>query len=121
MQTQPRTLADALTALVGHDLSSVEFVRNYVQFHFDGGDMTAYTPPVVNFRIECLSWDQSGYRDALCREIDVKVAQVEADDKRISMVFESGMAVSISLLSSDYLGPEALQFQLEGCESIWVA
>ncbi len=120
MQTQSLSLADALTALVGHDLSSVEFVRDYVQFHFDGGDLTAYPPPIVNFGTECPSWDQSGYRDALCREIGVKVAQVEADDKRISIVFENEMAVSISLLSSDYRGPEALQFRLEGCESIWV-
>jgi hypothetical protein len=120
MQTQPRTLADALAALVGQDLSSVEFVRDYVQFHFGVGDLTAYTPPVANFGTECLSWDQSGYRYALCGQIGVKVRNEAVDDKARSIAFENGMAISISLLSSDYHGPEALQFRLEGYEGIWV-
>lgn len=31
-----QTIADALGALVGRDLSSVTFVRDYVQLEFDG-------------------------------------------------------------------------------------
>jgi hypothetical protein len=114
------TLADALQQLVGVELSSVEFVRDYVQLWFDGPCMTAYTWPTVASVSENLSHGQPGYRDALCMQIGRKVEKTEVDKRRVSVVFEGGVVVSISLLDDDYLGPEALQFRLDGKDRIWV-
>jgi hypothetical protein len=108
-----QTLADALGKLVGHELSSVTFVRDYAQFAFDGPSMNTYTMPTVACGSENLSQGQPGYRDALCRQIGCRVERTEVDDQRMSIVFEGGAAVSISLRDEDYRGPEALQFSLD--------
>lgn len=114
-----QTLANALGELVGHVLSSVEFVEDYVQLRFDGPCLTAYTAPIVTWGSESLSLGQPGYRDALCRQIGCRVERAEVDDQQVSIVFESGAAVSISLREDDYRGPEALQFSLDA-DRIWV-
>ena len=114
------TLADALEKLVGQDLSSVTFVRDYVQFAFDNGGMNAYTAPTVACGSESLSLGQTGYRDSLCRPIGCRVERTWVDDQRVSIIFESGVVVSISLREEDYLGPEALEFSLDRKDCIWV-
>jgi len=114
-----QTLADALGKLVGHELSSVTFVRDYVQLAFDGPSMNAYTTPTVTRGSESLTLGQPGYRDVLCRQIGCRVERTEVGDQRASVVFENGAAVSISLRGEDYRGPEALRFSLDDkCE--WV-
>jgi hypothetical protein len=114
------TLADALAKLVGLDLSSVTFVRDYVQFEFDGPTMSAYTMPTVEFGPESLSLGQGGYRDILCKQIGCRVERTEVGNQRVSIVFESGVAFSISLRDDDYRGPEALEFWLDRKDKIWV-
>ena len=115
-----QTLADALTQLVGHALSSVEFVADYVQLHFDGPTLTAYTPPTVNSGAESKVWGESGYRDALCSQIGCRVERIAVDQgQQVSIVFESRATVLISLRDDDYCGPEALQFSLDK-DRIWV-
>jgi hypothetical protein len=114
-----QTLADALGTLVGHDLSSVTFVRDYVQLAFDGPGVNAYTMPTVTSGSESLTPGQPGYRDSLCRQIGCRVERTDADDRRVSIIFENGTMVSISLRDDDYHGPEALEFRLDK-DSIWI-
>jgi|HubBroStandDraft_6_1064221.scaffolds.fasta_scaffold95367_4 hypothetical protein len=64
-----QTLADALTKLVGRELSSVTFVRDHIRLAFDGPGMNAYTTPTVTSGFESLGLGQSGYRDSLCGQI----------------------------------------------------
>jgi hypothetical protein len=116
--TQP-TLADALEKIVGRALSSVTFVADYVQFAFDGPVLTAHTLPTVNLGSQHLEWGQLGYRDALCRQIGRRVGRVEVNDEHVSVAFDEGAAISISLLDKNYTGPEALQFSLNQ-ERMWV-
>ncbi len=115
-----QTLAQALGTLVGHALSSVEFVADYVQLWFDGPCLTAYTQPVVTWESEGISSGQSGYRDILCAQIGCRVERTEVDKQRVSIIFESGAVVSISLRDDDYRGLEALQFWLDKKDPIWV-
>jgi hypothetical protein len=115
-----QTLADALGKLVGRKLSSVTFVADYVQLAFDGPGMNAYTTPTVTSGSESLSLGQPGYRDALCAQIGCIVERTEVDKQRVSIVFESGAVISISLLDDDYRGPEALEFSLDERDRIWV-
>jgi hypothetical protein len=111
-----QTIADAL---VGRDLSSVTFVRDYVQLEFDGPRLDAFTMPTVTSGSEGLSLGQPGYRDCLCQQIGCRVDRTEATDQRVSIIFENGPMVSISLRDNDYRGPEALMFQLDN-DRIWV-
>ncbi len=114
------TLAEALGRLVGHALSSVEFVADYVQLWFDGPCLTAYTLPVVTRESEGISVGQSGYRDILCAQIGSRVERTEVDKQRVAIIFESGAAVSISLRDEDHRGPETLQFSLDPKDRTWV-
>ena len=115
-------MADALSSLklkevmgeiVGRQLSSVTFVQDYIQFAFDGPGLTTYTLPTVSFRRQSLKWGETGYRDALCAQIAHIVQQVEVDEQRVSLLFDNGAAISVSLLDEDYVGPEALMFSLD--------
>jgi hypothetical protein len=49
------TLQDVIGKIVGNELSSVTFVRDYVQFAFDGPVLTAYasdsSPRIKNVRV----------------------------------------------------------------------
>ena len=115
-----QTLADALGELVGHVLSSVGFVADYVQLGFNGPAMNAYTTPRITCGSESLSLGQPGYCDCLRRQIGCRVERTEVDDQRVSIAFESGAVVSISLRNDDYRGPEALEFSLDAKDRIWV-
>ena len=114
-----QTLADGLGELVGHVMSSVEFVEDYVQLRFDSACLTAYTPPTITWGAESLSLAHAGYRDALCRQIGCRAERTEVNDQQVSIVFESGAVVAVSLREDDYRGPEALQFSLDK-NRIWV-
>src|SRR5690242_9135647 len=50
----------------GSQLSSVEFVQDYVQLRFDGPCLTAITWPVVTVGQQRFRLETPGYRDALC-------------------------------------------------------
>jgi hypothetical protein len=107
--------------LVGQELASVEFVQDYVQLHFDGPTISAYTQPSVRLKSsEVLSWGEPGFRDALCAEIASLVRSVEVRPEQVSIVFETGDQVWISLRDQDYRGPEALQFMIAD-DRVWVA
>jgi len=114
-------LADALKALVGEQLSSVEFVADYVQLWFDGPCLTAHTPPTVSRGDEKLMWGDLRYRDALCEQIGRVVEHTLANGEKVAIVFDNGATISISLREQDYRGPEALEFWLDRKERIWVA
>lgn len=115
-----QTLADALGRLMGSELSAVTFVRDYVQLAFDGPNINAHTPPVVTCGSQSVSAGQPDYHDSLCRQIGCVVERTAIDDQQVSIVFENGATVSISLRNDDYRGPEVLEFWLDRKDRIWV-
>jgi hypothetical protein len=115
-----QTLSDVLGKLVGRKLSSVTFVADYVQLAFNGPGFSAYTTPTVTCGSQSLSMGDPGYRDALCKQIDCIVDSTGVDKERVSIAFEGGAVVSISLRDADYRGPEALEFSLDEGDRIWV-
>jgi hypothetical protein len=106
------TLADGLAKLVGRRMSSVTFVMDYVQLAFDGHGLNAYTLPTITHGSERNAWGQLGYRDALCAPIGLIVESASADEHQVSITFEGGATISISLRKDDYRGPEALELHL---------
>src|SRR6267142_252424 len=73
--------------LRGRELSSVEFVRDYLQLRFDGGPTINVMSPVVVTRAagRSRSWDDQ-FRNALCGQIGKSVGNVEVFEQLLSLV-----------------------------------
>ncbi|MFC4766978.1 hypothetical protein [Effusibacillus consociatus] len=109
-----------LQILVGREMSSVEFVRDYIQLRFDGPTLTAFTLPVITVNGTSYDIKTPGYRDALCSLIGREVQRTEIQEHEvIRLVFEQNAALEISLRDEDYEGPEAAMFDPENGE-LWV-
>lgn len=105
---------ELLQEIVGEQLSSVEFVQDYVQLKFDGPGVTAVTWPIVEVGGSEYRWDEPGFRDELCRRISRKVVSATVSPgEALRLEFDDGAAVSVSLRPNDYRGPEAAKFDLD--------
>jgi hypothetical protein len=83
-----------LKVLEGRQLSSVEFVQDYVQLHFDGLTLTAVTLPRVSSRSRLIEWGQPDYRDALCGRIGKLVRSADTlPEKEIAIEFEDDFSL----------------------------
>jgi hypothetical protein len=99
--------------LAGEELSAVSFVRDYVEFHFDGPVVRALSPPVVHDGDERPKFPAPGSRDALCELIGRRVARVEVDaDRAIRLRFEGDAEVVIPIGRGDpeRVGPESAHY-----------
>jgi len=113
-------LHEPLGILIGNDLSSVEFVRDYVQLHFNGPTINAYNWPMLTVGQSILSVDTPGYRDALCSLISVKVVDARVEEGiGIDIEFEANQRLHISLRAEDSTDPEAAQFYIAP-DQLWV-
>jgi hypothetical protein len=100
-----------LNEIVGQELSSVEFVQDYVQLRFNGAVLTAYTQPTVKEGQRVLQWGEPGYRDHLCEQIGQRVKSVAINGGRaVTVNFGNDVSVQISLEDDDYRGAEAVMF-----------
>jgi hypothetical protein len=109
-----------LSPIVGSQLSSVEFVQDYVQLRFDGPTLTAFTVPSIITEHGRYEWETPGYRDALCSLIGKLVRSTSVcTDQVIRIEFEDASAVEVSLRPADYRGPEAAMFT-NGPGETWV-
>ena len=113
---------DVLRAIVGEQLSSVEFVQNYVQLHFDGPTLTILSYPMLLIEGERYVGETPGYRDLLCGQIakQVKIAAL-VDNEEICIAFDNGVEIVIPLTIEDDRIPEAAMFQdsVGGSLTIW--
>ena len=105
-------LADrGLDIIVGEFMSSVEFVMDYIQLHFNGSTLNAYTCPDVRTAINTLRPTESGYRDALCSLIGATVERTEIRESDcLRIIFTESRAITISLRPEDAVGPESVEF-----------
>jgi hypothetical protein len=99
-------------SIIGEQLSSVEFVQDYVQLHFDGPTLTAFVWPVVSFCGKAVHFGESNYRDELCGRIAHKVhAAVLREGEAVIVEFEDGAIISVSVRKEDRVRPEAGHFR----------
>jgi hypothetical protein len=97
--------------LRGRELSSVEFVRDYLQLRFDGPTINVMSSVVVT-RSEgrSRSWDEQ-FRNALCGQIGKSVRTVEiVEQLHLLIAFDDRSEIEISLVPDDYDGPEAVYY-----------
>lgn len=99
--------------IIGQPLGSVEFVQDYVQLRFDGPALTAFTWPMLHVAGMTFRFDEPGYRDRLCGWIGHRVlATAFREAEVLSIRFDDGAEMSISLRPEDRQGPEAGYFTL---------
>jgi hypothetical protein len=116
-----KTFEQALQVLVGEQLSSVEFVQDYVQLRFAGPCLTIYSPAhTVTTNGFSVGWGRPGYRDALCNLITHKAREIKFLPEKLSLIFDDDSVWSLSLRDSDYRGPEALMLTDENSKSLFV-
>ena len=81
--------------LVGEEVSSICFVRDYVEIHFDGPILRCFAGPICSMRGVTLEFPQPGSRDTLCmfigREVTSAIDQV--DDLTLSFADSDQLAV----------------------------
>jgi hypothetical protein len=112
---------NVLKCIEGTEMSSVEFVRDYIQLRFDGPTLTTYTLPTLTLNGIKYNFVTSGYRDALCSLIGKNVKKTEIhEDLAIRLIFENDNVVEVSLRGEDYEGPEAAMFDNGLVEGKWV-
>ena len=92
-------------------LSSVEFVQDYVQLRFDGPYLSAFARPIVKMGETKFEYGTPGYCDALCERIGRVVRSVSINENQgIFIDFDDGANISISLEAQDRQGAEAAVF-----------
>jgi hypothetical protein len=109
-----------LSVLIGRQLSSVEFVQDYLQLRFDGPCLTAITHPRVIVSNMWWEWGIPGYRDRLCERIGRLVTKAAVSEGgEIGLEFDDGACISVSLQPDDYRAAEAVIFD-NGDQGYWV-
>lgn len=104
-----------ISAIEGQELSSVEFVSDYVRLRFDGPMLTLYAWPHVLLEDFSLAFGQPEYRNALCAQIGEMVAKAELKElDSMTIEFESGTVLALSLREEEMEGPEAGSYSASG-------
>ena len=67
--------------LVGEQLSSVEFVQDYVQLHFDGRTITVFIWPEIKIKNSIFRFGEIEYRNMLCNLIGIELEDLFLQDK----------------------------------------
>jgi hypothetical protein len=75
-------------SLVGEQLSSVEFVIDYVQLHFNGHSFQVFCPVELKGAFGTIGGDGPGFRDALCRAIGRSVRSVTMGERAVRLAFD---------------------------------
>ena len=104
-----------VTAILGQELVAVEFVQDFVQLRFEGPLFTLYAWPHVLLQDFSLAFGQPEYRNALCAQIGEMVAKAELKElDSLTIEFESGTVIALSLREEDMDGPEAGSYSASG-------
>jgi hypothetical protein len=104
------SFADALQRLKGEQLSSIEFLQDYVQLRFDGPCLSAYNSHHIASNNSTIAWGEPGYCDALCKLIAHTVERATLSEQEISLLFDNDAIWTLSLNKDHSSGPEAYYF-----------
>jgi hypothetical protein len=108
--------------LIGEELSSIEFVRDYIQFRFDGPCLTAITNPNIIVGHKQYSRNDTGFCDILLGFIGLQVEETSLRETEIINIhFSGGRSINISLRTEDLQGrsAEAVNFT-DGQGGMWI-
>ena len=104
-----------ISAIEGQELTAIEFVADYVRLRFDGPMLTLYAWPHVLLAEFSLAFGEPEYRNALCAQIGETVATAKLEElDALTVEFESGTVLALSLREEDVDGPEAGSYSEDG-------
>jgi hypothetical protein len=105
------------------ELAGITFIRDYIQFLFDGPILNAYTLPEIKIENKIIAFKDFGYCDAVCSLIGKKIISADENEKeqKIMIKFESDAVLIISLKPEDRNCAEAVMLRLEteGKWNVW--
>lgn len=98
-------------ALVGHELDTVSFVRDYVELRVDYSIVRLLTDPSGSIDGDTWGLTETSGADRLRSYIGRVVVATEFDQaSHLRLVFDDGAMIHASLRDQDRTGPEALHF-----------
>lgn len=109
-----------LSRLVGLELGSVVFVRDYLQLDFDGPRLSLYVWPQVVIADRVCGPADPGYRDALCDLIGRRVTHAGEPPAGLMIAFDGGRLV-IAPNPDELSGPEIAMLQGFADWMVWRA
>lgn len=104
----------AFQYLVGLPLSAVTFIGDYYQLLFGSEVLSIYSHPVVQTSNKrSFRFSDQGYRDSLCEGIGRKVVDAGDTANELTIQFDDGVRISVSLRAEDRIGggPESIVAQ----------
>jgi hypothetical protein len=109
-----------LDVLIGMELSSIEFVRDYIQFRFDGPCITAITDPFIILGNIRYNRSEENFCNLLLSFIGSPVVEtLVVENEIIRIHFSDSRSINISLKPVDYVTVEAVRFD-HGPDGWWV-
>ena len=109
-------------SIVGEEISGVCFVRDYVEFHFDGPILRAISNPILDSGELHITFGDPGSRDALCSLIGSEVKSIVARyGELIQLTMTSGQVLTIPLDEASRFGGDGADFvpSLDGGSEDW--
>lgn len=108
-----------VSAIEGQELTAVEFVQDFLRLRFGdpggGPALTLYAWPHVLLEDFSVAFGQPEYRNALCAQIGETVATAKLEElDSLTIEFESGTVIALSLREEDLDGPEAGSYSEDG-------
>ena len=104
-----------ITGLEGQELTAVEFVADFLRLRFDGPMLTLYAWPHILLSDFSIAFGEPEYRNALCAQIGEMVAKASLEEmEALTVEFESGTVIALSLREEDLDGPEAGSYSEDG-------
>ena len=93
----------------------MEFVADYLRLRFDGPMLTLYAWPHVLLADFSVAYGEPEYRNALCAQIGETVATAKLEElDSLTVEFQSGTVLAVSLREEDLDGPEAGGYSMDG-------
>ncbi len=104
-----------ISAIEGQELTAVEFVGDYLRLRFDGPMLTLYAWPHILLADFSIAFGEPEYRNALCAQIGEMVAKAALEElEALTVEFESGTVIALSLREEELDGPEAGSYSADG-------
>jgi hypothetical protein len=111
-----------LSDLVGEEISAVCFVRDYVEFHFDGPIVRSLSNPSVLIHGTKYRFPEPGSRDAMCHVIGSAVRTMHVEEHQaLKLTTADDCEITIPLDVNNLRGVEAMHFvpRLNGPIQVW--
>ena len=104
-----------VSAIEGQELTAVEFVTDYLRLRFDGPMLTLFAWPHILLAEFSIAYGEPEFRNALCAQIGEMVAKASLEElDALTVEFESGTVIALSLREEELSGPEAGSYSEDG-------